>query len=211
MLSFHYLFLQLQKLTAKILTTQLTDVVPGRYAFTLKVMDEQRLSSEDTVSVIVKPDPQLLHLVELTLNIGFHALTESQKDSLLVKLQMLLQDEATIHLRTLRAEPRTGRVVIVFYVEKKGDKESMPGPEVVNKFRTKLRQDSGILQLSVARVDTAVCQNNCSGHGVCDQQSRECMCEAFWMQNLIEKHFGTGESDCGWYRIINELFGFIVR
>lgn len=34
---------------------QLTDVVPGRYVFRLKVMDEQGSSSEDTVSVIVKP------------------------------------------------------------------------------------------------------------------------------------------------------------
>lgn len=34
---------------------QLTDIVPGRYVFRLKVTDDQGLSSEDTVSVIVKP------------------------------------------------------------------------------------------------------------------------------------------------------------
>lgn len=34
---------------------QLTDVVAGRYVFRLKVTDDQGLSSEDTVSVIVKP------------------------------------------------------------------------------------------------------------------------------------------------------------
>ena len=77
---------------------------------------------------------------------------------------MLLRDEATIIVRHLRAEARTGRVVVVFYVEKKGEKVSMPGTEVVNKLREKLRQDSGILQLSVAGIDTAVCQNNCSGN-----------------------------------------------
>lgn len=37
------------------LVLQLTDIVPGRYVFRLKVMDDQGLSSEDTVSVIVKP------------------------------------------------------------------------------------------------------------------------------------------------------------
>lgn len=36
-------------------TLQLTDVVAGRYVFRLKVTDDQGLSSEDTVSVIVKP------------------------------------------------------------------------------------------------------------------------------------------------------------
>ncbi|XP_015173738.1 PREDICTED: dyslexia-associated protein KIAA0319 [Polistes dominula] len=176
----------------------LTDIVPGRYLFKLKVTDEQGLSNEDTVSVIVKPDPQLLHLVELTLNIGANVLTELQKNSLVVKLQMLLRDEATIVVRNLRAEPRTGKAVLIFYVEKKGGKEMMSGPEVVKRLKQKLKQDSGLLQLSVANIDTALCQNNCSGHGVCDQETRQCMCEAFWMQNLIQKYFGNGESNCDW-------------
>ncbi|XP_015434553.1 PREDICTED: dyslexia-associated protein KIAA0319 isoform X2 [Dufourea novaeangliae] len=176
----------------------LTDIVPGRYVFRLKVMDDQGLSSEDTVSVIVKPDPQLLHLVELTLNIGANMLTVSQKNSLVVKLQMLLRDEASIVVRNLRAEPHTGKAVLVFYVEKKGGKTTMPGPEVVKRLKEKLKQDSGLLQLSVANIDTAVCQNNCSGHGVCDQETRLCMCEAFWMQNLVQKYFGNGDSNCDW-------------
>lgn len=36
-----------------------------------------------------------------------------------------------------------------------------------------------------------------SGHGVCDQASRQCMCEAFWMQDIFRKHFGDGDSNCG--------------
>lgn len=90
-------------------------------------------------------------------------LTVSQKSSLVVKLQMLLRDEASIIVRNLRAEPHTGRAVIVFYVEKKGGQTTMLGPEVVKRLKEKLRQDSGLLQLSVANIDTAVCQNNCSG------------------------------------------------
>ncbi|KAL0116040.1 hypothetical protein PUN28_011119 [Cardiocondyla obscurior] len=176
----------------------LTDVVPGRYVFRLKVTDDQGLSGEDTVSVIVKPDPQLLHLVELTLNIGASMLTVSKKDSLVVKLQMLLRDEASIVVRNLRTEPHTGKAILVFYVERKGGKATLPGPEVVKRLREKLLQDSGLLQLSVANIDTAICQNNCSGHGVCNQETRQCLCEAFWMQNLIQKYFGNGDSNCDW-------------
>ncbi|XP_033227932.1 dyslexia-associated protein KIAA0319-like protein isoform X2 [Belonocnema kinseyi] len=69
----------------------LTDIVPGRYVFKLKVTDDDGLTNEDTVSVIVKP-----------------------------------------------------------------------------------------------------------GHGICDEETRECMCEAFWMQNLIQKYVGNGESNCDW-------------
>ncbi|XP_012263450.2 dyslexia-associated protein KIAA0319-like protein [Athalia rosae] len=176
----------------------LSDVVPGRYVFSLKVTDDQGLNSEDTVSVIVKPDPHLLNLVELTLNVEVRLLTKSQKDSLIVKLQMLLHDGANIVVRNLRAEPRTGRAVLVFYVDKDGGKSVLTGPEVVQRLREKLAQDSGLLQLSVSSVETAICQNNCSGHGVCDQESRQCLCEAFWMQNLIQKYFGNGESNCDW-------------
>ncbi|KAG7209539.1 hypothetical protein KM043_015619 [Ampulex compressa] len=190
----------------------LTDIVPGRYVFRLKVTDDQGLSNEDTVSVIVKPDSQILYLVELTLNIGANVLTVSQKNSLVVKLQMLLKDEASIIVRNLRAEPHTGRAVLVFYVEKKGGKTPMAATEVVKRLKEKLRQDSGLLQLSVANIDTAVCQNNCSGHGVCDQETRQCMCEAFWMQNLIQKYFGNGDSNCDWsiLYVIIALLSLIV-
>lgn len=175
-----------------------TDIVPGRYVFKLKVADQQGLSNEDTVSVIVKSDPELLHLVELTLNIGAHQLTESQKNSLILKLQMLLHDEASIIVRNLKAEPHTGRACLIFYVQQKGEKLSIPGVEVVHRLKSKLQQDSGLLQFSVTSIDTAICQNKCSGHGICDEESRECLCEAFWMQNLIEKYFGYGEANCQW-------------
>ncbi|XP_015123990.1 dyslexia-associated protein KIAA0319 isoform X2 [Diachasma alloeum] len=176
----------------------ITGILPGRYVFKLKVTDDDGLFSEDTASVIVKPDPQLIHLVELTLNIEAHSLTESQKDSLVLKLQMLLTDEAVIVIRDVKAEQRTGRARLVFYVQEKGKKIWIPGVEVVQRLKEKLWQDSGLLQLSVASIDTAICQNNCSGHGVCDEESRQCLCQAFWMQNLIQKYFGNGESNCDW-------------
>jgi len=90
-------------------------------------------------------------------------LTVSQKNSLVVKLQMLLRDKASIVVRSLRAEPHTGKAVLVFYVEKIGGKTTLLGPEVVKRLKEKLLQDSGLLQLSVANIDTAICQNNCSG------------------------------------------------
>lgn len=42
-----------------------------------------------------------------------------------------------------------------------------------------------------------VCQNKCSGHGVCDQYTKHCVCEAFWMQDVFRYHFGDKESNCG--------------
>lgn len=191
----------------------LTDVVPGRYVFRLKVMDEQGSSSEDTVSVIVKPDPLRLQLVELTLNIGGEQLTKSQEDSLRLKLSLLLKDNPVIRVREFRQEHYSGRAQMVFYVENKTDKTAAPGPLVVSTLKTKLEQDAGLLELSVANIQTEICQNNCSGHGVCDKVTRVCLCEAFWMQNLIRKYLGDKESNCDWsilYVIIGLFLSMVV-
>ena len=52
-----------------------TDIVPGRYVFKLKVTDEQGLSSEDTVSVNVKPGNFRCHLRGASpVNGGFRSL-----------------------------------------------------------------------------------------------------------------------------------------
>lgn len=190
----------------------LTDLIPGRYVFRLKVTDGQGLTDEDTVSVIVKPDPHLNHLVELTLNIEGGSLTVSKEQSLEAKLKLLLRD-ADIHVRELRREQNTGRAILVFYVGQQQDKMILPGPEVVRLLKEKLKQDSSLLELSVANIQTAICQSNCSGHGTCDQSTRLCLCEAFWMQNLFRKHFGDGDSNCDWsilYVIIILFIGILA-
>lgn len=90
-------------------------------------------------------------------------LTKAHESSLEMKLSLLLRDEAEIHVRELRTEDRTGRAVIVFYVEQKNGKGVLPGPTVVSRLKEKLMQDSLILELSVANIQTVICQNNCSG------------------------------------------------
>lgn len=89
---------------------------------------------------------------------------------------MLLREEAEIVVRTLKHEPRTNRAILVFYVRNKKDKSVIPGPEVVAKLKEKLRQDSGILQLSVANVETVVCQSKCSGTGFFSKRIKNRFC-----------------------------------
>lgn len=71
--------------------------------------------------------------------------------------------------------------MISFYVETQ-DGNPLSANEVVEYLRQKLRVDASLLSFSVASLKTTVCQNNCSGHGVCDEQTRDCICEAFWMR-----------------------------
>lgn len=96
---------------------QITNIVAGRYVFKLTVYDAQGLSSSDTVSVIVHPDPLLFNLVEITFTVGVSALTEAEVISLQQKLVLLLGNNMKLIVRDLRMEQKTGEAILIFYVE----------------------------------------------------------------------------------------------
>lgn len=174
-----------------------TNIVEGRYVFRLKVTDDQGASSEDTVSVNVKPDPIAMSIVSLTLYIEASRLTQNQADEVILKLGMLLPTGSQLKVRKWTEEQNSKRAQLHFFVDDNKNK-TLPGPDVVSMLKAKLKQDSSLLQLSVDIIQTTVCQNNCSGHGICEEETRICVCEAFWMHNLYRTLFGDGESNCEW-------------
>lgn len=159
----------------------LTDVTVGTYIFNLTVYDEQGLSDTDQVTFIVKNDPKLFYLVEIVLNVYSNYLTESQYNTLKGKLALLTNDGTKLQVRNVQSERGNGKTKITFYVETM-DGKSVPANDVVQHLRQKLRVDASLLGFSVAKLQTTICQNNCSGHGVCNELTRKCECEAFWMQ-----------------------------
>ncbi|XP_053692975.1 dyslexia-associated protein KIAA0319-like protein [Sabethes cyaneus] len=194
----------------------LTNIVPGRYVFKLTVTDGQGLSGIDTVSVIVHPDPLVMNLVELTLTMEAIVLTQPELHSLQQKLVLLIGDNtAQLHIRELKIEHRTGQVVIVFYVQKNEGKENaeiMPALEVEKILKEKFWRDYTILGTSVAEIRTTICQNSCSGHGVCNAETRDCMCQSFWMPDIFF-FWGVAEANCDWsilYVIIGVFIMFLI-
>ncbi|XP_025410530.1 dyslexia-associated protein KIAA0319-like protein isoform X2 [Sipha flava] len=175
----------------------ITNIVEGRYVFRLKVSDDQGASSEDTVSVNVKPDPIAKSIVSLTLYIEASHLKQNQADEVILKLGMLLPSGSQLKVRQWTEEQNSKRAQLHFFVNDNKNK-TLPGPDVVSMLKAKLKQDSSLLQLSVDNIQTTVCQNNCSGHGICEEETRVCVCEAFWMHNLYRTLFGDGESNCEW-------------
>ena len=71
------------------------------------------------------------------------------------------------------------------------------GKEVVKRLQNKLKADSELLSLQLVSLDTLVCQNECSGHGTCHQATRTCICEPFWIENLVGRQLMDGKSNCG--------------
>lgn len=89
----------------------------GRYVFKLTVYDEQGLSSSDTVSIMVHPDPLLLNLVQLTIPMGPSVLKQSELNLIVQKIGLLLGD-MKIFVRELKSDGRRAdSTILVFYVE----------------------------------------------------------------------------------------------
>ena len=96
---------------------QLTNIVPGRYAFTLTVSDDQGLTNSQSISILINQDPIVMNLIELTLSVGISALTKTEYESIIQKIVLLIGD-VKIHIRELKKDARSGEAILVFYVEK---------------------------------------------------------------------------------------------
>lgn len=196
----------------------ITDVAHGRYVFKLTVHDEQGLTGSDTVSVIVRPDPKLLNLVELTFSMGISVLTQSELDSMVQKIALLLGN-VKIYVRKLKVDSKSDEAILVFYAEElppagAPDAKStpIPGLRVEQILKEKILRDSSILGAAFADVRTTVCQNKCSGHGTCNTVTRSCMCETFWMPSVFY-FWGVEEANCDWsilYVVVAIIVGFLL-
>lgn len=88
----------------------------------------------------------------------------------------------------------------------------MSGVEVEKNLREKFWRDAGILGTSISDIRTSICQNPCSNHGICNAETRSCLCETFWMPDIFY-FWGVSEANCDWsilYVIIGVFIGFLL-
>lgn len=71
-------------------------------------------------------------------------------------------------------------------------------------LKDKLWSGSSIVGMPISDIRSTVCQNPCSGHGVCNADTRACMCDTFWMPNIYY-FWGISEANCGKLLFWNEM------
>ena len=82
------------------------------------------------------------------------------------------------------------------------------GLKIVAELKSKLKDTDDIIGLKLIDLDTLICQNDCSGHGKCRQETRSCVCESFWIENFIRRNLMDGKSNCGKNIFIFLIFRF---
>ncbi|GFO01867.1 dyslexia-associated protein kiaa0319-like protein, partial [Plakobranchus ocellatus] len=195
---------------------QLVNLVAGQYLFTLTVEDAEGLTSKDTASLVVNKNAHEKDSVELIIDANINHFTTANKESLKAQLELMLQKqsedhEMVVHFLDTSEDILSGHLVLTFQVLKH-DKESsevVRGLQALNSLKAKLGSGK-ILDYSIIRLDLTVCQNNCSGHGHCDEKTKQCVCEAFWMPNFFASSaFGT-ETNCDWSVLYVVIISFII-
>ncbi|XP_012673847.2 dyslexia-associated protein KIAA0319-like protein isoform X2 [Clupea harengus] len=189
----------------------LGNLVEGKYAFTLTVTDSKGQISVDHGSVEVKPDVWEHDLVELLLEVSVSQVTHRQRDMLLRQVGVLLGVlDSDIIVRQISAFNELS-TRLVFLVSGGPGRPPLSGHSVATGLRNKLRkQKNDFLIFKARRVDTVICQLNCSNHGECDSFTRRCVCHPFWMENFIRTQLGDAESNCEWSVLYVTIATFMI-
>nr|XP_040044939.1 dyslexia-associated protein KIAA0319-like protein [Gasterosteus aculeatus aculeatus] len=189
----------------------LGNLVEGKYSFTLTVTDSKGQTSTDSGALEVKPDKWERELVELVLEVSVSQVSHRQRDMLLRQVGVLLGLlDSDIIVREISAfNEHSTR--LVFLVSGGPGRPPLPGHSVALSLRNKLRkQKNDFLIYKARRVDTVICQLNCSSHGDCDSFTRRCVCHPFWMENFIRVQFGDAESNCEWSVLYVTIASFMI-
>ncbi|XP_014670991.1 PREDICTED: dyslexia-associated protein KIAA0319-like protein [Priapulus caudatus] len=203
-----------------------TGFVPGHYVFQLKVTDGQGASATAVTTVEVHPSSHQVELVQMEIDADPMTYTVAQKNELISQLQLLLrtqQDDVIVNIDGLERQQNSGRMIVLFYVTRpvaaavadgknkhQPEREMLPGPEVAAQLLKRLKADASVLGTPVYSVDTLVCQNNCSHHGHCEQVTKLCKCDPFWLQNFFKAYLFNEESNCDWSILYFIIVVFIL-
>lgn len=174
----------------------MTNVVPGKYSFKLQVTDTQNMVDEDTVRILIREDPEILNVVEVTIATEITSVSVQESNLFIQKLELILGDRMHIRLRNIRPADKRAECTIIFTVEEIDDHSTVPGITVLRDLKQKLKKDSSLISFVVTDIRTTICQNPCSGHGKCDPESRYCLCETFWITDIFA-YWRFDEGNCG--------------
>jgi len=190
----------------------LVNLVPGHYIFDLKVWDDQGKSSEDAISIHVKDNPNKNNVIQAILDANLTSLTHNQVLHFIQGVNLLLKTEESepkVKILNIIQQQHTNYAMLQFHVELKDAEDNIKiknGLKIVEELKNKLKDTDDIIGLKMIELDTLVCQNDCSGHGHCRQDTRSCVCESFWIENFIRRNAMDGKSNCEWSVIYVGIF-----
>ena len=195
---------------------KLSNLIKGRYIWKLTVEDTQKAQGSDIVYIDIKEPANAKDFVEILLNVNYKSFKYKQQNAIVKKLESILSSniDESIKLSNVRLYPiyNTELVQLRFIVQMVVNDKSpinLTAIEAVKRLRLRLRNDK-LINPEILSIRTAICQNECSGHGKCDQLTKQCVCQAFWMENFLRVYFGDSLENCDFSIIYVLIFSFFA-
>ncbi|WKX99232.1 hypothetical protein Q1695_014258 [Nippostrongylus brasiliensis] len=197
----------------------LTGLVKGVHFYNLTVADLQNEQDSVLVQLTVEEGEEEMESVEILMKKSIqewtYRLRRKFRDRIEASLASSIEesDSVDVHFTRFESLPQDGRLRAVFWA--KYHSKSAAGHEtmkhkrslassgnVVNALRAVniLRKETSMMkEFQISSIQTLYCKLNCSGHGHCNDATKQCECDNFWMGNVFAfliNDFRT--EDCAW-------------
>ncbi|KAL3990308.1 hypothetical protein ACH3XW_31215 [Acanthocheilonema viteae] len=209
----------------------LTGLVRGIYLFDLTVWDHSGAMNATTVTLTISVGVPHLQSVEVYLKKQFNEFTYRIKNKFEERLSATLSSQieeaknVIVLFSSIDEDSSTGRIRIVFRANcvniafpSKSNIETIPQPKdekvtvieawkIVKILRSETTMMTGF---SIDSVNALYCTRSCSGHGVCNNYTKECDCDRYWMPNLLSYIIFGSKIDCAWSVLYVALLSILL-
>nr|CDJ96805.1 dyslexia-associated protein KIAA0319-like [Haemonchus contortus] len=204
-----------------------TGLVKGTHVYNLTVYDQQKSTDSILVHLTVVEGDEELESVEILLKKSIEEWTYRLRRKLRDRIEASLagsieeSDSVDVHFTKFEKLPQDGRLRAVFWAKSHSKQDEnmrhrrlvpISSGVVVKAERAVaiLRQETTMLSdFQISTIQTLYCKLNCSGHGKCNDATKLCECDSFWMGNIFAYAMaGFRNEDCAWSSVYFWMISF---
>ncbi|XGW18577.1 hypothetical protein V3C99_002859 [Haemonchus contortus] len=204
-----------------------TGLVKGTHVYNLTVYDQQKSTDSILVHLTVVEGDEELESVEILLKKSIEEWTYRLRRKLRDRIEASLagsieeSDSVDVHFTKFEKLPQDGRLRAVFWAKSHSKQDenmrhrrsvTTSSGVVVKAERAVaiLRQETSMLSdFQISTIQTLYCKLNCSGHGKCNDATKLCECDSFWMGNIFAYAMaGFRNEDCAWSSVYFWMISF---
>ncbi|CAF0992232.1 unnamed protein product [Rotaria sp. Silwood1] len=161
----------------------ITNLIEGQYIFILQVYDDRQQMSEMNITVNVNGIPNEENLIEIIF-LSKPYLHQQTLDNLLAQIRVFLIDLLP-NIEIIMIGMLKENILLIKGKDIKTNQIISP-KIIVNHLQDKIKSLRSASNMDILSIDTYLCLSNCSNHGKCDQKTKSCICNKYYMENWFK-------------------------
>uniref|UniRef100_A0A915HKQ1 Uncharacterized protein n=1 Tax=Romanomermis culicivorax TaxID=13658 RepID=A0A915HKQ1_ROMCU len=203
----------------------IANLLEGLYKFNLTVCDKQKLCDFKIVNLNVSRGPMESESVEIIIETNFRNFIVKKQAKFVNQLETFLAsnpnwDEVKVHITRLKPNFHGSSILINFYCQlikatttEEKSIQLLSARSIVDYMDERLNDFQLLCDYKILNFNTKYCKNRCSGRGYCDNMTKMCHCNSFWMPNFIKAR-NSRRTNCDWsilyFLVVVVMFCFLL-